>query len=154
MIVMLLRKFRKQNQQKVKTKLGVSTWPPVENKPEGGLVSTQTDLIPHGSKQISNGVSFICPEPPQVCREDEGNIDYRPLKGVSCQTCAFVPVCRGTEMCILQFVRTTTRPAVSSLTTMGLSAGSFSIRSLTSFKRMRARTAKAQADRTSEKALV
>lgn len=43
-----------------------------------------------------------------------------------------LPVCRGTEMCILQLVRTTDLPAVSSLTTIGLSAGSFSMRSLTS----------------------
>lgn len=45
----------------------------------------------------------------------------------------YVPVCRGTEMCILQLVRTTALPAVSSLTTIGLSAGSFSMRSLTSY---------------------
>lgn len=47
--------------------------------------------------------------------------------------CVSVPVCRGTEICILQLVRTTALPAVSSLTTMGLSAGSFSMRSLTSY---------------------
>ena len=44
-----------------------------------------------------------------------------------------VPICRGTEICILQLVRTTALPAVSSRTTMGLSAGSFSMRSLTSY---------------------
>lgn len=54
----------------------------------------------------------------------------------SCDTvcvCVRVPVCRGTEICILQLVRTTALPAVSSLTTIGLSAGSFSMRSLTSY---------------------
>lgn len=54
------------------------------------------------------------------------------VRSVCVRVCVRVPVCRGTEMCILQLVRTTDLPAVSSLTTMGLSAGSFSIRSLTS----------------------
>lgn len=46
--------------------------------------------------------------------------------------CECVPICSGAEMCILQLVRTTALPPVSSVSTMGLSAGSFSMRSLTS----------------------
>lgn len=50
-------------------------------------------------------------------------------------SCCRVPICRGTEICILQLVRTTALPAVSSWTTMGPSAGSFSMRSLTSYRK-------------------
>lgn len=46
-----------------------------------------------------------------------------------------LPVCSGREMCILQFVLTTERPPASSAVTMGPSAGSFSMRSLTSCAR-------------------
>lgn len=46
--------------------------------------------------------------------------------------CVCVPIWSGTEMCILQLVRTTALPPFSSMSTMGLSAGSFSMRSLTS----------------------
>lgn len=42
------------------------------------------------------------------------------------------PVCSGREMCILQLVLTTDRPPASRAETMGPSAGSFSMRSLTS----------------------
>lgn len=46
-----------------------------------------------------------------------------------------LPVCSGREMCILQFVLTTERPPASSAATMVPSAGSFSMRSLTSCAR-------------------
>lgn len=46
--------------------------------------------------------------------------------------CEPLPVCSGTEMCILQFILTTAWPPASKAVTTGPSAGSFSIRSLTS----------------------
>ena len=131
-------------------------------KPTRRYASTQADLIPHGSEQISNGVSFIRSEPPQVWSahwEKKKKQTYRRLlvspffqhllsntgeAGINCAArwwstgrVVCVPVCKGTEICILQLVRTTALPAVSSLTTIRLSAGSFSMRSLTSFQHTR-----------------
>lgn len=117
------------------------------------MIVMLADLIPHGSQQVSHRVSFIGPEPPQVWGAHGGGGGrkknkkknktlqvYCPAQMLSMHVelqgcvCVCKPVCRGTEMCILQLVRTTNLPAVSNLTTIGLSAGSFSMRSLTSFK--------------------
>lgn len=92
------------------------------------------DLIPHGSEQISDGVPFIRPEPPQVWRAHGEMLLQTVCRRVVVHLLLWVPVCRGAEMCILQLVRTTVLPAVSSRATIGLSARSFSMRSLTSFQ--------------------
>lgn len=46
-----------------------------------------------------------------------------------------LPVCRGTVMCSLQSIFTTSLPPLSNCLTIGPSKASFSIRSLTSWKR-------------------
>lgn len=95
----------------------------------------RADLIPHGSEQISDGVPFIRPEPPQVWHAHGEMLLQTVCRAVFLHLLLWVPVCRGAEICILQLVRTTVLPAVSSRTTIGLSACSFSMRSLTSFKK-------------------